>query len=177
VETAVRSSRADTFVRLLAQHQRGVYALILSLVPNWADADEILQETNVRLWEQFDRYQPGTDFGAWARTVARFQVLTYRRQQGRSRVHFTSDFIDAVCDAHEQSSCDADRHEALSACLERLPERHRELLRAYYAPEADASAISARWGRSIESVRLTLFRVRRSLRECIDRRTGRQVCG
>jgi DNA-directed RNA polymerase specialized sigma24 family protein len=40
------------FIRLMTKHERLVYGYILSLVPNWADADEILQETNIRLWEE-----------------------------------------------------------------------------------------------------------------------------
>lgn len=42
-------STREEFVRLLTQHQRRVYAYILGIVPNWNDADEILQETNIRL--------------------------------------------------------------------------------------------------------------------------------
>src|SRR5205814_6679679 len=66
------------FIRLMTRHERLVYGYILSLVPNWADADEILQETNIRLWEEFEKFQAGTNFAAWAIRVAHFQVLTWR---------------------------------------------------------------------------------------------------
>ena len=76
------------FVRLLTQHQRRVYGYILTMVVNWNDADEILQETNLRLWEEFDRFEPGTDFAAWAIRVAYYQVLTWRKKRDRSRLVF-----------------------------------------------------------------------------------------
>ena len=68
------------FIRLMTRHERLVYGYILSLVPNWADADEILQETNIRLWEEFEKFETGTNFAAWAVRVAHFQVLTWRGQ-------------------------------------------------------------------------------------------------
>jgi len=77
-----------TFVRLLTQSERRVYGYILKMVVDWNDADEILQETNVRLWEEFDRFQPGTDFAAWAIRVAHYQVLTWRKRRDRSRLVF-----------------------------------------------------------------------------------------
>jgi RNA polymerase sigma-70 factor (ECF subfamily) len=175
MDSLVQLGRADAFVRLLAQHQRSVYALILSLVPNWADADEILQETNVRLWEQFEKYEPGTDFGAWSRAIAKYQVMTYRKKKGRQREQFTDAFIDQVADELERCDLHAERHQALSRCLERLPERSRELLRDYYAPHAAPREVAARCGRTLESLRLSLFRLRRALRDCIDRRLSAEA--
>src|SRR5689334_17416818 len=102
-----RDRRRDpaTFVRLLTQHERRVYAFILSLVPSWHDADEILQETNVRLWTEFERFEPGSDFCAWACAIAKYQVLTHRKQQARQRVRFTDEFLDVVA---EEMAAEAD---------------------------------------------------------------------
>jgi RNA polymerase sigma-70 factor (ECF subfamily) len=174
----VPQDRRQSFVRLLALNQRSIYALILSLVPNWADADEILQETSLRLWEHFDRYVPGTDFGAWARTLAKFQVMTYRRKKGRQREQFGDEFVEVMATEAERrdvNSCEADRDEALSKCLQSLPEHSRELLRAYYAPGAVPHQVAQSRARTIEWLRLALFRIRRILRSCIEQRLGRQV--
>ena len=61
-----RDDRTEEFLRLLNQHERAVNAYILTLNPHWADAEDIAQETRLRLWKQFDKYQPGTDFCAGA---------------------------------------------------------------------------------------------------------------
>lgn len=88
------------FVRLLTQHQRRVYGYILKLVVNWNDADEILQETNLRLWEEFDRFEPGTDFAAWGIRVAHYQILTWRKKRDRSRLVFDEQAIQAISVEH-----------------------------------------------------------------------------
>jgi hypothetical protein len=58
----------------MTRHERLVYGFMLSLVPNWADADEILQETNIRLWDEFEKFVPRTNFAAWAVRIARFSA-------------------------------------------------------------------------------------------------------
>ena len=68
-----------SFVRLFQQYERGLYRYILSLVLNVAAADDISQNTSLLLWEEFGRFDLNTDFGAWARTIAYYQVLKYRQ--------------------------------------------------------------------------------------------------
>jgi len=41
---------------LLAKNERRLSQYVLALVPNWADADDLIQQTKVRLWEQFGQY-------------------------------------------------------------------------------------------------------------------------
>lgn len=62
--------RATEFLRLLNEHERALNAYILTLNPHWADAEDIAQEMRLRLWKQFDKYEPGTDFCAWGRSIA-----------------------------------------------------------------------------------------------------------
>lgn len=164
--------RTPQFVRLLAQHERALHAFILSLLPNWADADDVWQETSVRLWEQFDKFVDGTDFAAWARTVARFQVLTYRKRLGRQRQQFSEAFVELIADRaanHSTSAIGQARNEMLAQCLGRLPEKNRSLLFAYYAPGAVLRDVAACWGRTTDSLKVTVFRIRRALHDCMQR--------
>src|SRR5689334_8849101 len=109
------------FIRLMTRHERLVYGYILSLVPNWADADEILQETNIRLWEEFEKFEAGTNFAAWAVRVAHFQVLTWRKQTDRRRLVFGQDVIETL--AAEPAWAEdrfESRQQALVACVGEL---------------------------------------------------------
>lgn len=167
--------RTPQFVRLLAQHEREIHAFILALLPNWADADDVWQETSVRLWDEFDRFVDHTDFAAWAKTVAKYQVLTYRKRRGRQRQQFSEAFVEHVTRlaaaraGSGPASSPSARDDALANCLKRLPDRNRELLFAYYAPGAAVRDVAVRWGRTAESLKVTVFRIRRALHECIQR--------
>jgi RNA polymerase sigma-70 factor (ECF subfamily) len=160
----------DEFVRLFTANERRVYAYILSLVPNWADADEILQETNVRLWREKSKYTPGTNFGAWACTVARFEVLSYRKHAERTRVQFTDRFLEVVAREMEEDDDMAARHQALAHCVEKLPPTNAEMLRAFYAPKAIGREVATRFGRTVDAFYKTMSRIRRVLHDCIQHR-------
>lgn len=159
------------FVRLLSRHERSLNAFILSLVPNWHDADEIAQETKVRLWEQFDQFDPATQFSAWARTIAHYQVLTYRKRKRREAVRFSRETLEALAfEADSYTKELGPRHYALEGCLNKLPGRHRELvLQCYSRQESTLKDAAERLGRTYEATRKTLLRVRRLLAECVDR--------
>ena len=45
------------FVRLLAEHERQLSGYVHALIPLWQDAEDVLQNTKLRLWEQFDSFQ------------------------------------------------------------------------------------------------------------------------
>ncbi|MFM1995921.1 MAG: hypothetical protein RLZZ111_308 [Planctomycetota bacterium] len=159
------------FVRLLTQHERLVYAYILRLVPNWNDADEILQETNVRLWEEFDRFEPGSNFGAWAVRVAHYQVLTWRKKRDRSRLVFDDAALACLAAAPAADDLGEDeRRAALAACLQLLPEKSRDLLTRCYGTDTSIRDVASTLRRSTEAVYKALQRVRLALHSCIERR-------
>ncbi len=156
-------------MRLLSQHERRLYAYVLSLVMNWADADEIVQETNVRLWEQFDEYRPGSDFGAWACTIAYYQVLSHRNRTRGGQVHFGGRFFEAVAEEMTHATVEMDeRLRALAGCLERLSEPNRSLIQRCYAGGASIREIAEQLGRSQEATYKAVSRIRRTLHDCIE---------
>ena len=56
-------ARPHEYLRLLAQYDLRLRGFVFTLVPNWADAEDIVQEVKLRLWEQFDDYDPTRTFG------------------------------------------------------------------------------------------------------------------
>ena len=166
--------RTRLFVHLLSQHERSLNAYILALVPHWADAEEIAQETKVRLWEQFEQFDqtdPSAGFRAWSRKIAHYQVLTYRKRQGRESVRFSRETLDALgVEARKSGKQLSVRHYALQKCLEKLSAVHRELiLLCYSEEEATLHDVAESLGQTYDAVRKKLLRVRGVLGTCVDR--------
>ena len=87
----------EAFLRCLAGHERWLAAYVYSLVASAADADDILQECKITLWKRFGTFTPGTNFRAWARTIALHQILNYRRsEQRRPYSALDREFIEAI---------------------------------------------------------------------------------
>jgi len=163
-------SRAERFVRLLATCQRRVFLYALGLVHNAADAEEILQETNLVLWRKFDQYEPGTDFASWACRIAYFEVLKFRERQARQQRLFTSEFIESLAVDSQESLDDLDaRRDALAACLEKLRNNDRQLVLRRYQERATTRGVAEALGRSVQGTRKSLHRIRMTLLACIER--------
>jgi RNA polymerase sigma-70 factor, ECF subfamily len=161
--------RREEFVRLFQQHERGLYGYILALVPNVVAADEVSQDTNLLLWKEFNRSDSIRDFGAWARTIAYYQVLTYRKATNRERLQFDSELLDVLADrAAARWDQLAARQNYLMDCLPQLSEFKQQVIRLCYRFEMTAKAIAEQLGRKVAVVEKTLVRSRLALRECIE---------
>jgi len=161
--------RSEEFVRLLKQHERRLNACVYSLVHNWADAADILQDVAIDLWRRFSEYDSTKDFGAWACTVAYYQVLTYRKKKGRQRLHFSEESDRLLTEEIAAVSKETSSHQdLLHRCLDKLSDAERSFLRAFYGgtPIAD---LSQKIARTPASLYKDLARLRRNLRTCIDR--------
>ena len=54
------------FLRLFLPSERELFRYVAALVPNVADAEEIVQQTAVELWKKFDQYDAQQPFTPWA---------------------------------------------------------------------------------------------------------------
>lgn len=164
-----RELRRQQFVCLFQQYERGLYRYILSLVLNVAAADEISQNTNLLLWEDFGRFDLNTDFGAWARTIAYYQVLKYRQTRDRERVQFDSELLEVLSDRVSVRYNElVARQSYLADCLGTLSEFKRQVIRLYYRLGMTTKAVAERLGKNVPVVEKTLIRTRRALYDCIE---------
>jgi RNA polymerase sigma-70 factor (ECF subfamily) len=157
------------FVRLLALHEHRLSSYVLALVPNWNDAEEILQQTKLKLWEQFKDYDPAKDFGTWACVIARYEVLTFRTRSARSRVHFRQELFDRMSGEMAQVTVDSDsRLGFIEECLKKLSDWQRELLLRCCVAGDSTKTVASELGRKADATRQALLRIRRKLYHCIE---------
>ncbi len=113
-----------------------MYAYILQLLPNRADADDVLQATNLVMWSKRSQFAPGSDFSAWAARIAYFEVLTHRKRRGRDRLRFDDELVEQLSQeaAAETGQIDAVL-QTLRGCMEKLTQPDRDLLQMQYADD------------------------------------------
>lgn len=166
---AARESDSLEFVSLWTSHAPRVYAFIFSLVPNFADADDVLQETSVVLMRKFAEFQPGSNFFAWACRTAYLEVLESLRRH-RAIEHLDESLLERVQVEAMRSIDQPDRHaDALSACLEKLAAKDRRLITLRYHNNRPAAEVARTVGRSVSAVHKALARIHESLLDCIRR--------
>jgi RNA polymerase sigma-70 factor (ECF subfamily) len=159
------------FVTLLTRHQPDLLAFIISLMPGDPEVQDVLQKSNLVLWNKRSQFSPGTDFRAWAFAIARFEVLNHLRKQKRARPALLDHGLLETL-AAEAPTClePADRRlRALELCLAKLRPQDRELLEFRYSSGLGLQEFAERVGRSVSSLSVTLNRLRLALRRCMAR--------
>jgi RNA polymerase sigma-70 factor (ECF subfamily) len=168
---APSEDRHERFVRLLnAAHDRLV-AYLASLLGNRHDAEDVFQKASVTMWRRFDTFEQGTNFDAWATTVAFYESREFRRLRARERFQFSDTLLETLAEErlpdleHTQA-----RIAALEHCMSRLDETGRGLLEAAYFEEGSILTLAAQLGRAPQTLYNKLNLLRRTLAECIERR-------
>lgn len=160
------------FVAQLTTIQPSLRLYVYALMPGDAAAHDVVQQANVTLWRKRDEFVPGTNFGAWTFSVARFEVLNHRKRQARNSWLLFGEELEQVLaeDLLENTEGAQRRHEALLWCLKKLRQQDRELLLHRYCSTAGTlNDFAQRMGRSVGGLKVTLHRLRTALLGCIEK--------
>ena len=163
----------ELFVQLFAQHERDLRAFLRSMGLGWNEVDDVIQTVSLILWRKWNQFDPETDFLKWARVVARFEVLKFRRTMARDRHVFREDLLELLAEAalEQEEAISRERYrESLEACLDELPAKSRSLIQAVYHGERTIKAVAEEVGQSATALYKALDRIRKGLQTCIERR-------
>ena len=164
------SNKSSNFFRLYLQSQRRLYAYILMLVPNCSDADDILQQTSSIMWEKFDTFEPGSNFGAWAVQIAKFLIMDHFKKQKRSRVIFKDSLLETFAESAIDFTRNIDKRLAfLRKCVEKLSFGDRNLIAERYERGQKIKDIAEKSNRSVHGLYKTINRIHHSLLNCVRR--------
>lgn len=163
--------RYERFVLLFARTEPTLHSYLLSLLANWDDAEEVLQQVSLILWRKFDDYEPGTNFKSWACAIARFEALNYRKKHRRDPHQF-SDALTSVM--AEEAAEDFERLEserkALATCLGELKPDDRRVVERCYTQDAPINQLADEFNCTTNSLYKRLNRLRARLLQCIRKR-------
>lgn len=167
-DSAHESSRRE-LVGLLSRHQRKIFAYLYTLVPHRADAEDLLQETCLTIYEKFDEFEPGTDFVAWANRIGWWKVKQSQQKFARSKVVFSDAVMEKLTVSTSELAPELDhRHEALEHCLNKLNERDRTMILTRYERGHGVAEAARQSGRSLQAAYKALNRLRSLLFDCVS---------
>jgi RNA polymerase sigma-70 factor (ECF subfamily) len=116
----------ERFARFWTGAQPVVASFIGALMPDFRDAQDLLQNVAAACLRKFNEYDPERPFTAWALGVARFEVLRLRRTQVRSPLLFNDDLVARVATACDEAAPELERRaRALPQSCGILPYRLR----------------------------------------------------
>lgn len=155
-------------VPLLMRHERQIFAYIYTLVPHRHDAEYILQETCLTIYDKFHEFTVGTDFMAWAMRIAWWKVRAARQKFARAKVVFNDEVMEAISHTAvtmvEETS---PMQVALSQCLQKLPDRDRRMILTRYEHGSGVERAALVSGRSLQAAYKALMRIKQVLHDCV----------
>lgn len=166
-----RSAHALRVQTLFVQHQQQIRSFIQPLVPDFAAADDVLQECFLTVSEKAHEFALESNFLAWVRAIARFKILALRRDSARGPLLLADDVLEAlILAAPEPEPPRSTRKtlEALRSCLEKLGPAAREILHMRYFSQYGPVEIARLRDASANAVNVTLARSREALRRCVQ---------
>lgn len=172
----------ETATRLLYErHERPLIAYLYGLSRHQALANEVYQESWLRVWKRIDDWQPNAKFSTFLYAVAKncLSDLYFRKEQKQLFVTSSIDDEETVELPEENISCMADfsleKHRAEAAykhCLEQLPLVQREAFLLTREKDMTADDIADLTGAGKEAIKSRIRYAISKLRDCIGERTG-----
>jgi RNA polymerase sigma-70 factor (ECF subfamily) len=167
----VLAGDTQAFAGLIRLYESDVWRIAATLVRDWAATESLVQQAFVDAYTHLHSYQPGTDFGAWIRTLARNRLRKELRTLTRAEQRLAA-YREQLAErmrSEEPVHDDADAYlAALRSCRGLLPDDEAALLGLRYEKGLSFEAIAARRGTSAAAVQRAISRIRFRLRACIE---------
>lgn len=171
-EALLRAQKGDpdAYGRVVEATQARLRSFIAGYVPRSDWVDEIAQQAFVSAYRSLRDYQLGTDFAAWLRQIAYNHLRAELEKTGRRRRLDQLAAGELAKRLEQTGGRDEDALDALRDCVGALPPPSRELIEHYYGQALGLADIGRKVGRSPESLKVSLFKIRGRLRECMNQK-------
>lgn len=154
-------------------------AYVKGLIKDNHAAEDIIQETWLRLSDFIASGKTPENQSAWCRGTARNLILRHWRNLKHSKVRYDSPAMELLMDQVDQAFDEAgakdranDQLMALRDCVAKLPEKSRQLLAKRHVEDLPLTVIAGYAGMSEHAIIKTLYRLRRALFECVKLKTS-----
>src|SRR5579883_822230 len=164
------------FLSLFLRSEREIFRYVAALVPNITDAEDIVQQTAVALWEKFDAYDPNQPFTPWACRFALNKARQWIERRQRWQALLEHGLAEELAQRRQELQPEFEqRLKHLDGCIGKLPEGQRSLVEGYYYERASIETLARRSGRTEAATYKILQRIRHALQVCVERQASTET--
>jgi RNA polymerase sigma-70 factor (ECF subfamily) len=171
------------FHALVERHTHSIYSLALSITANHVDAEDVVQETFLRVFKHLGSYSADkASFRSWLMTIARNQSINVFGAIKRRALKFFSEFdsedgsFSALQNVFQSDQRDAEsalsvkqQFSQVEEALRKLPERQRTALLLKAQENFSYEEIAQIMETTASSVESLIFRARRKLSDTLEK--------
>ena len=168
------------FRELVERHQNAVIGTIAKMLKDPTEAEDLAQQTFIRVWKHAKRWKPEAKFTTYLFTIVRNLVYNESRRRSRRKEVSTEDRQDQsgfepADDRRTEPDAEVERsetHGEIDAVVASLPEAQRTAVILFACESMSYEEIAQVMNTSVSSVKSLMFRARGTLREKLEHLLG-----
>ena len=158
---------SNAFAVLVDRYKDLVFTLALRMIKNREEAEEVSQDTFIKVFKNLNKFKGKSKFSTWVYRVAYNTCLDRIKKLKRefnvvTIDEFTENQVKSLDNALDQIIND-ERKQDIQKCLQLLPSDDSFLLTLFYFEELSLEEISKVVGLTANNVKVKLFRSRKKL--------------
>jgi RNA polymerase sigma-70 factor (ECF subfamily) len=153
------------FTDLMRTYHAYVYAIVIGVVDNSHDAEEVVQDAFLNAYQGLRQLEDTTKFKSWLAEITRNCARQWLRKQRGETVSLdeVSEEMLQTEDSPDERLARLEQRELIRRTMETLPQKDRDIARAFYLEGASYDELTSTHGLSYNAIALRLFRVKRQL--------------
>ncbi|GFZ78454.1 DNA-directed RNA polymerase sigma-70 factor [Aquaticitalea lipolytica] len=158
---------SNAFSVLVDRYKDLVFTLSLKMLKNREEAEEVAQDTFIKVFKSLSKFKGDSKFSTWIYKVTYNSCLDRLKKNKKEQLkvaidEYTEHQVKTIDNALE-NMVEEERQQAIKACLELLPPDDSFLLTLYYFEEQSLDEIAKVVGLTANNVKVKLFRSRKKL--------------
>ena len=161
--------------RLIALHVGWVYTLAMKYAPSPDVAEDVAQQVFLEFLKKQHTWDLEADVRPLLAEITRLVAKRFwqaRCRQMAQEMRELAEHVRMLSEERDFSPIRDEEKDALTQCIEKLPEKSKHLIRTRYYLGANSSEIAGKLDMTPGAVRRALFRLRTKLRQCVDKQLG-----
>ena len=154
---------ADTFKRIFLPLHAKLYRMAYRFVENQADAEDMLQECYIKLWQKRHEWASVQNPESFSVTIIKNVCLDFLRKKKPENV--STDNLQLSIDSSEMQIEERERLEKIQTIIARLPEKQQQVLKLKYWYDWSDEDIEKQTGLKRGNIKMILFRTRKIIQE------------
>ena len=153
------------FTDLMRTYHAFVYAIVIGIVDNSHDAEEVVQDAFLNAYQGLRQLEDTTKFKSWLAEITRNCARQWLRKQRGETVSLdeVSEEMLQTEDSPDERLTRQEQRELIRRTMETLPQKDRDIARAFYLEGASYDELTSVHGLSYNAIALRLFRIKRQL--------------
>ena len=155
----------EAFADLMRQYYPFVYTIVTRSVDNPHDVEEVVQDTFLNAYRGLAQLEDAMKFKSWLAEIAQNCARQWVRKRRIKTISLdeVGEGVLQTQDSPDEQLARLEQRELIRRTMETLPQKDRDIARAFYLEGASYDELTSTHGLSYNAIAFRLFRIKRKL--------------